>query len=73
MSINGTPVSGWSPFSVTIDAATTETGLMSGEVTLSGNPIRRWTISAGINGLDKDELEDILILLKYSIDDTAIF
>jgi len=67
MSINGTPICDWSPFSVTIDATAMETDLMSGEVTLSDNPIRRWTIDAGMDGLNKEELEDILILLKYSI------
>lgn len=37
-----------------------------GTVSLAGSPIKKWDINAGVNGLIKDELDDILILIKYS-------
>jgi hypothetical protein len=39
--------------------------LKEGNLSLSGDPIRKWIIDAGSDGLDKEELDDILILLKY--------
>ncbi|OQY99735.1 MAG: hypothetical protein B6D35_08670 [Candidatus Brocadia sp. UTAMX2] len=38
-----------------------------GKVSISGNIPITWTIDAGANGLNKDELDDILILMKYTI------
>ncbi len=38
-----------------------------GKVSLSGSPIKKWTIDAGTPGLDKEKLDDILILIKYTI------
>jgi hypothetical protein len=37
------------------------------ESSLSENPIGAWEINAGVNGLDKDVLEDIFLLLHYTI------
>jgi hypothetical protein len=37
------------------------------EISLSENPIGEWAINAGVNGLDKDVLEDIFLLLHYTI------
>jgi hypothetical protein len=35
---------------------------------LSGSsPVTKWTIDAGTDGLHKEELDDILLLLKYTI------
>jgi hypothetical protein len=42
------------------------TDLKQADVSLSGSPIKKWTIDAGTDGLDKDELEDILILFTYT-------
>jgi hypothetical protein len=40
--------------------------LQKADISLSGDPIKKWTIDAGTNGLDKEKLDDILILLKYT-------
>lgn len=39
--------------------------LRKAPVSLTGNPIGEWTVSAEANGLAKDGVEDLLILLKY--------
>jgi hypothetical protein len=42
--------------------------LKGGTVNINGrDPIDEWTINAGDNGLDRNVLEDILILIKYKI------
>ena len=41
--------------------------IKAGTVILTGNPIKVWTIDAGNNVLDKNNVEDILILIKYKI------
>jgi len=33
----------------------------------AGSPIKKWDIDAGVDGLNKEELDDILILIKYKI------
>ena len=40
--------------------------IIAGTVSLTGSPIKKWDINAGVNGLIKGELDDILILIKYS-------
>ena len=44
-----------------------KTNLQEGNVLLSGSPVMKWTIDAGTGGLDKKELEDIFILVKYTV------
>lgn len=56
LKINNANVGAWS---------TIGENMKEGNVSLSGNPIRKWTINAGADGFDKEELDDILILLKY--------
>lgn len=59
-SVNGTNVSGgWS--------TPTKPNLKEGSFLLSGDPIKKWAINAGTDGLDKEKLDDILILIKYAI------
>lgn len=58
LKINNVNTSPWSTFG---------NNMKEGSVSLSGSPIRKWTIDSGANGLDKEELDDILILLKYTI------
>ncbi len=41
--------------------------LKEGKFSLTGDPIKTWTINAGIDGLKKEELDDIFVLLKYTI------
>ncbi len=41
--------------------------IKGGSVTLNGDPVRKWTLDAGNNGFNKNDLEDVLILIKYSI------
>ncbi|MGH7845743.1 MAG: neuraminidase-like domain-containing protein [Candidatus Binatia bacterium] len=43
------------------------TNLREGKVALPGSPLKKWTVAAGIDGLDKDAVEDILLLIKYTI------
>jgi len=35
-------------------------------VSVTGNPLGDWSIDAGEEGLEKEVLEDILILIKYT-------
>ncbi|BAZ33812.1 hypothetical protein NIES4074_63260 (plasmid) [Cylindrospermum sp. NIES-4074] len=57
LKVNNVDVSSWSDFTK---------NLKEGTVSVSGNPIKKWEITTGTNGLDKEELGDILILLKYT-------
>lgn len=41
--------------------------LKGGTVSLSGDPIKTWTIAIEAGQLDKEELDDILILLRYKL------
>ena len=41
--------------------------LKGGTVSLSGSPLKTWTLDAGTSGLDKSNLDDILILIRYKI------
>ncbi len=41
--------------------------MKGGMATLAGSPINTWSINAGVNGLNRDNLDDILILVKYEI------
>ncbi len=41
--------------------------LKEGIISISGNPIMKWTIDAGIGGLNEEKIDDILFLLKYTI------
>jgi hypothetical protein len=55
--INNSNVGNWNNFG---------RNLRSGTVSVSGSPIRQWTISTG-NGLQREVIDDILIVLKYEI------
>jgi hypothetical protein len=44
-----------------------EDNLRAGEFTLTESPIKKWTIKAASPGLDKEQLEDILLLLMYKV------
>lgn len=46
-----------------------QTNLLEGTVTFSGDPLRTWTINVGSPGLDKTTLDDLLILLTYTVTD----
>jgi hypothetical protein len=41
--------------------------IIAGSAGFTGSPIKKWIVDAGVNGLNKDELDDILILIKYKI------
>jgi len=41
--------------------------IKAGTVSISGSPIQKWQIDAGLNGIDRNSIEDLLILIKYSI------
>lgn len=36
------------------------------ELSINGTPINKWTIDAGMDGLNKELLEDVLVLLIYT-------
>jgi hypothetical protein len=40
--------------------------IKAGRVKIKGSPIRIWNINAGIAGLNKEDLDDILILVQYN-------
>jgi hypothetical protein len=44
-----------------------KTNLLEGTVPFSGDPLRTWTINVGPPGLDKTTLDDLLILLTYTV------
>jgi Tc toxin complex TcA C-terminal TcB-binding domain len=60
LKINGATINSgsWTSF--------TET-LKDSVLTLTGKPDKTWTIDAGVDGFDKGELDDILILMQYKI------
>jgi hypothetical protein len=41
--------------------------LKGGTVSLTGSAFKIWTIDAGNQGIEKDKIEDILILIEYRI------
>ena len=47
----------WTPFGENMKVS---------ELTIAGTPFMKWTIDAGIEGLDSEELGDVLLLLKYT-------
>jgi hypothetical protein len=55
--VNSLSVGLWENF----DESNMKVGGLSG----TGTPIRKWTINAGLDGLNKEELDDVLILLTY--------
>lgn len=64
--INGNNTVDWSDNTNNIPAgAAVADQLKCGIVNLNGSPVKTWTINAGNNGIDKDNTEDILILIKY--------
>ena len=44
------------------------TNMKVSNVALAGspNPVMKWSINSGVNGLDKEKLDDILISLAYT-------
>ena len=42
-----------------------ESNMKVGGLSVTCTPIRKWTINAGLDGLNKEELDDVLILLTY--------
>lgn len=61
LKINNVSATGWAKW------PTEEDNLQRADVQLTIDPVTTWTIDAGTNGLNKNELDDILILLKYTI------
>ena len=41
--------------------------MKTASATLTGTPFKEWAIDAGTNGLKKDELDDMFILLEYKV------
>ena len=68
MSVNGTNVSWSDGYDIAFgDISDEKNKIKGGKVDLSGNPDKKWTINAGINELDKETLEDILLLVRYKV------
>ena len=44
-----------------------DVSMLAGEFALTDSPIKKWAMKAGPPGLDKEQLEDILLLLTYTI------
>jgi len=62
--LNEYSISSWADFP---QNDPTDNKLKLGEVNATGNPIKKWTIDGGNNGLKVDEVEDILLLMTYKI------
>jgi hypothetical protein len=58
LKVNGATVGNWDP---------DDAGSAKGSVSVSGSPIRSWTIDAGTNALDKTKLDDLLLLVSYTV------
>jgi len=41
--------------------------IKGGTVNVTGDPVKIWEVDAGVSGLDKAKIEDILVLLEYKI------
>lgn len=41
--------------------------IRGGTAALNGNALKTWTLDMGMDGLDPDALEDVLILVKYNV------
>ena len=41
--------------------------IKGGTIQLTGSPLKTWMIDAGNQGIDKDKIEDLLILIEYRI------
>jgi len=69
LNINGTNSVTWNAADdIGHSASTGEVNkIKGGTFALSGSPIKEWNMNAGVNGLLKEELDDILILIKYKI------
>ncbi len=67
LNITGAHAVTWSPAEdIALPGSTGEKNKMKGgTVNLSGSPVRKWTIEAGVTGLNKDSVDDVLIVLKY--------
>jgi hypothetical protein len=58
LKINDAPFDGWSTFVGNV---------LEASGALAGTPFRKWTIDAGAGGLDPEALDDILLLVRYSV------
>lgn len=61
LKIDGTASGNWSDLSSTVK------DVKQAEIALSGSPLNEWLIDAGVNGLDKEKTDDILILMRYTV------
>jgi len=64
--LNAFSISSWSDFpndgSVTPDLL-----LKEGSASANGTPLKKWKIDAGNNGIKKEEVDDIIIVMKYTV------
>ncbi|MEO5563675.1 MAG: hypothetical protein ABIR18_09580, partial [Chitinophagaceae bacterium] len=64
--LNAFSISSWSDFpsdgSVSGDLL-----LKEGSASANGTPLKKWKIDAGNNGIKKEEVDDIIIVMKYSV------
>lgn len=69
LKINGNNTVSWSAAEdIELPGAAGNTDkIKGGTVNLTGSPVKQWTIEAGTGGFDKDNLEDILVLIRYKI------
>ena len=69
MKINGNNTVTWTASDdIALAGNTGDTNkLKGGTVSLNGTPVKKWTIDISNNDLNKNDLEDILILIKYKI------
>lgn len=62
LNINNIPIStsSWNDFE-------DRKNIQEATISITGSPLREWEINAEIDDLNRDELEDVMILLKYEI------
>lgn len=66
-SINGAAVT-WSPSEdLLLPGGAAATTIKGGTATLNGSPKKTWTLNTGNGGLDKTKVDDILVLIRYTV------
>jgi hypothetical protein len=66
LKLNNFTISSWSDFpnDGSVDAPYI---LKDGSVNMNGTPYKKWKIDAGANGLKKEEIDDIFIVMRYAV------
>lgn len=66
--VNGNNAVDWTDANNNMPAGTAAADqVKGGVVSLTGDPVKTWTIDAGNNGIDKNTTDDVLIVVRYKV------